>query len=159
MALAGAPFIAKCEQNVCRLFRLRNRRHTVVTRLLEAWEPDHVVESITGHLGRRMLEHYSHIRLSAKKAALDRLGQRRKATQRSTALSLVPTRLRIPLTFGLSCRSFSAENFPGVFAFRAEIRFCAESLYHEHCLFIAAPRARRRRFVHWIFGGTHGHSG
>jgi hypothetical protein len=37
-------------------------------RLLEAGEPDHVVESITGHLSRRMLEHYSHIRLNAKKA-------------------------------------------------------------------------------------------
>ena len=39
------------------------------------FEPDHVVESITGHLSRRMLEHYSHIRINAKKAALDRLGQ------------------------------------------------------------------------------------
>jgi hypothetical protein len=47
--------------------------------LLEAGEPDHVVESITGHLSRRMLEHYSHIRLAAKKAALDRLQEPRKA--------------------------------------------------------------------------------
>ena len=46
--------------------------------VLEAGEP---VESITGHLSRRMLEHYSHIRLSAKKAALDRLGGRRKCTK------------------------------------------------------------------------------
>jgi len=53
--------------------RFHDLRHTVVTRLLEAGEPDHVVESITGHLSRRMLEHYSHIRLSAKKRALDRL--------------------------------------------------------------------------------------
>jgi integrase len=59
--------------------RFHDLRHTVVTRLLEAGEPDHVVESITGHLSRRMLEHYSHIRLSAKKAALDRLNQPRKA--------------------------------------------------------------------------------
>ena len=59
--------------------RFHDLRHTVVTRLLEAGEPDHVVESITGHLSRRMLEHYSHIRLSAKKAALDRLGERRNA--------------------------------------------------------------------------------
>ena len=57
-------------------------RHTVVTRLLEAGEPDHVVESITGHLSRRMLEHYSHIRLSAKKAALDRLDRSGKAAKR-----------------------------------------------------------------------------
>ena len=59
--------------------RFHDLRHTVVTRLLEAGEPDHVVESITGHLSRRMLEHYSHIRLTAKKAALDRLNQPRKA--------------------------------------------------------------------------------
>ena len=32
--------------------------------------PDHVMESITGHLSRRMLEHYSHIRMDAKRAAL-----------------------------------------------------------------------------------------
>jgi integrase len=55
--------------------RFHDLRHTVVTRLLEAGEPDHVVESITGHLSRRMLEHYSHIRLNAKKAALDRLDE------------------------------------------------------------------------------------
>lgn len=39
--------------------RFHDLRHTVVTPLLEAGEPDHVVESITGHLSRRMLEHYS----------------------------------------------------------------------------------------------------
>jgi integrase len=39
--------------------RFHDLRHTLVTRLLEAGEPDHVVESITGHLSRRMLEHYS----------------------------------------------------------------------------------------------------
>ena len=66
--------------------RFHDLRHTVVTRLLEAGEPDHVVESITGHLSRRMLEHYSHIRLNAKKAALDRLDEsgklsRKKATK------------------------------------------------------------------------------
>ena len=59
--------------------RFHDLRHTVVTRLLEAGEPDHVVESITEHLSRRMLEHYSHIRLKAKKAALDRLDESAKA--------------------------------------------------------------------------------
>jgi integrase len=51
--------------------RFHHLRHTVVTRLLEAGEPDHVVESITGHLSRRSKD-YSHIRIKAKKAALDR---------------------------------------------------------------------------------------
>jgi hypothetical protein len=40
----------------------------ISSRLLEAGEPDHAVESITGYLSRRMLEHYPHIRLNAKKA-------------------------------------------------------------------------------------------
>jgi hypothetical protein len=43
-------------------------------------EPDLVAESITGRLSRRMLEQYSHSRVSAKKAALNRLNERRKAT-------------------------------------------------------------------------------
>jgi hypothetical protein len=47
-------------------------------RLLEAREPDHAVESITGHLSRRMLEPYSPIRLEAKKDALDRVDQSSK---------------------------------------------------------------------------------
>jgi hypothetical protein len=47
--------------------RFYDLRHTVVTRLLEAGEPDHVVESIAGPLSRRMLEHFSHIRLNGKK--------------------------------------------------------------------------------------------
>ena len=59
--------------------RFHDLRHTVITRLLEAGEPDHVVESITGHLSRRMLEHYAHIRLAAKKQALDRLAARGNA--------------------------------------------------------------------------------
>jgi intergrase/recombinase len=59
---------------------IRRLQSKVVTRLLEAGEPDHVVESITGHLSRRLLEHYSHLRLNAKKAALDRLDGSTKGT-------------------------------------------------------------------------------
>jgi hypothetical protein len=40
----------------------------ISSRLLEAGEPDHVVESITGYLSRRMLEH-------AKKAHSNRLNE------------------------------------------------------------------------------------
>lgn len=50
----------------------------VITELLEVGEPDRVVESITGDLSRRMLEHYSHIRIDAKKRALDRLAATRR---------------------------------------------------------------------------------
>ena len=34
-------------------FRFHDLRHTVVTDLLEAGEPDHVIEAVTGHLSRR----------------------------------------------------------------------------------------------------------
>ena len=39
--------------------------------------PDHVIVSITGHLSRRMLEHYSHVHLEAKRQALEALDARR----------------------------------------------------------------------------------
>ena len=39
---------------------------------------DHVLESISGHLSRRMLEHYSHIRIDAKRQALDALDNLRR---------------------------------------------------------------------------------
>ena len=38
---------------------------------------DHVLESITGHVSRRMLEHDSHIRIDAKRQALDALNVQR----------------------------------------------------------------------------------
>ena len=44
---------------------------------------DHVLESISGHLSRRMLEHYSHIRIDAKRQALDALDDA-AARQRTT---------------------------------------------------------------------------
>ena len=53
--------------------RFHDLRHTVITELAEMGVADHVLESITGHLSRRMLEHYSHIRIDAKRQALDAL--------------------------------------------------------------------------------------
>ena len=42
---------------------------------------DHVIESISGHLSRRMLEHYSHIRIDAKRQALDALDAARRGEE------------------------------------------------------------------------------
>ena len=53
--------------------RFHDLRHTIITELAEMGVPDHVMESISGHLSRRMLEHYSHVRLDAKRKALDEL--------------------------------------------------------------------------------------
>jgi Phage integrase family len=57
--------------------RFHDLRHTVITELAEMGVSDHVLESITGHLSRRMLEHYSHIRIDAKRQALDALDMQR----------------------------------------------------------------------------------
>ena len=58
--------------------RFHDLRHTVITELAEMGIADHVLESISGHLSRRMLEHYSHIRIDAKRQALDALDEQRK---------------------------------------------------------------------------------
>src|SRR5436190_21080793 len=57
--------------------RFHDLRHTVITELAEMGVADHMLESITGHLSRRMLEHYSHIRIEAKRQALDALDAQR----------------------------------------------------------------------------------
>ena len=57
--------------------RFHDLRHTVITELAEMGVADHVLESISGHLSRRMLEHYSHIRIDAKRQALDALDVQR----------------------------------------------------------------------------------
>ena len=46
--------------------RFHDLGHSVVTDLLEAGEPEHVVKAVTGQLSKKMLEHYSHQRLKAK---------------------------------------------------------------------------------------------
>jgi integrase len=58
--------------------RFHDLRHTVITELAELGVADHVLESISGHLSRRMLEHYSHIRIDAKRQALNALDDARR---------------------------------------------------------------------------------
>jgi integrase len=58
--------------------RFHDLRHTIITELAEAGVPDLTIEAIAGHCSRKMLEHYSHIRLAAKRQALDALDDRRE---------------------------------------------------------------------------------
>ncbi len=64
-------------------FRFHDLRHTVITELAELGVADHVLESISGHLSRRMLEHYSHIRIDAKRQALDALDEARRGAEQN----------------------------------------------------------------------------
>jgi integrase len=53
--------------------RFHDLRHHSITKLAEAGVPEQTLMSIAGHVSKSMLEHYSHIRLTAKRAAVDAL--------------------------------------------------------------------------------------
>ncbi len=58
-------------------------RHQAITRLLESGAPDETVRAIAGHGTEKAMKYYSHIRIGAKKAAVDRLmppGPHKKST-------------------------------------------------------------------------------
>jgi integrase len=58
--------------------RFHDLRHHCITRLAEAGVPEQTLMAIAGHVSREMLEHYSHVRMQAKReavAALDIVGQ------------------------------------------------------------------------------------
>ena len=51
--------------------RFHDLRVTCITKLAESQASDMTIMAIAGHVSRRMLEHYSRIRIDAKRAALD----------------------------------------------------------------------------------------
>ena len=55
--------------------RFHDLRHTCITKLAEGQASEQTIMSIAGHLSRKMLEHYSHIRMAAKPAALDAIAK------------------------------------------------------------------------------------
>ena len=64
--------------------RFHDLRHHVITKLVESGAPDGVIMSLVGHVDRRMLDRYSHIRLEAKRAALSALSQSAPSTDQSS---------------------------------------------------------------------------
>jgi integrase len=59
--------------------RLHDLRHTAITKLAEAGVPESTMLSLVGHMSRAMLERYSHIRMAAKREAVESLGTKREA--------------------------------------------------------------------------------
>jgi hypothetical protein len=53
--------------------------HTLVTQLSESGAGDEVIMSIAGHVSRAMLSRYSHVRMEAKRRALDKIAARQRA--------------------------------------------------------------------------------
>ena len=76
------PPTKKCRNEECKAdihditsplagLRFHDLRHTAITKLAESQASDQAVMAIAGHVSRAMLEHYSHIRMAAKRIALD----------------------------------------------------------------------------------------
>jgi integrase len=53
--------------------RFHDLRHHAITELAESQTSDRTIMSIAGHVSQRMLAHYSHVRIEAKRKALDAL--------------------------------------------------------------------------------------
>src|SRR6476469_8905332 len=60
-------------------FRFHDLRHCAITQLAENGASDSTIMAIAGHVSRRMLERYSHVRMEAKRNALEALAVSTKA--------------------------------------------------------------------------------
>jgi integrase len=56
-----------------------DNRHTLVTELAESGAGDEVIMSIAGHVSRAMISRYSHVRMEARRRALDEIAARQRA--------------------------------------------------------------------------------
>ena len=59
--------------------RWHDNRHTLITELAESGAGDETIMEIAGHVSRQMLSRYSHIRMQAKRDALEEIARRRAA--------------------------------------------------------------------------------
>jgi len=70
----------KVRKNAKVVGRWHDNRHTLVTELSESGAGDEVIMSIAGHVSRAMLSRYSHVRMEAKRRALDEIAARQRAS-------------------------------------------------------------------------------
>jgi len=60
--------------------RWHDNRHTLITELAESGAGDQTIMDIAGHVSKQMLKHYSHIRMEAKRNALETIVRKRTET-------------------------------------------------------------------------------
>jgi integrase len=58
-------------KKACVKGRWHDNRHTLITDLAESGAGDETIRDIAGHVSKQMLKHYSHIRMEAKRKALE----------------------------------------------------------------------------------------
>src|SRR5690606_19479298 len=61
--------------------RLHDSRHTLITELAESGAGDQTIMDIAGHVSRQILKHYSHIRMQAKREALEAVWKKQQEAQ------------------------------------------------------------------------------
>jgi integrase len=71
--LRGAIAAWKRAEAALRGLRFHDLRHQAITEMAETGASDATLMAIAGHMSRRMMEHYSHVRMAAKRTALDKL--------------------------------------------------------------------------------------
>ena len=54
-------------------FRFHDLRHQAITEMSEAGASDATIMAVAGHIDRAMMEHYSHVRMAAKRDVLSKL--------------------------------------------------------------------------------------
>jgi hypothetical protein len=59
--------------------RWHDNRHTLITELAESGAGDQTIMDIAGNVSKQMLKHYSHIRMEAKRSALESIVTARPA--------------------------------------------------------------------------------
>jgi integrase len=81
----------KCKADISKIksstagLRFHDLRHHAITELAESQTSDQTIMAIAGHVSPRMLAHYSHVRLEAKRTALDAISSARRPDQNRTA--------------------------------------------------------------------------
>ena len=75
--------------------RWHDNRHTLITDLAESGAGDETIRDIAGHVSKQMLKHYSHIRMEAKRTALESIvvkkADPKPAEEKAAAPTEVPT--------------------------------------------------------------------
>jgi integrase len=65
-------------------FRFHDLRHCAITQLAEGGTSDSTIMAIAGHVSRRMLERYSHVRMEAKRNAMEALAASTRSADYAT---------------------------------------------------------------------------
>jgi integrase len=83
---AAAPF---------RGLRFHDLRHCAITKLAESDASDATIMAVAGHLSREMMEHYSHIRMAAKRRAVEAIPSYIPSEETPSTLATLPTTKRL----------------------------------------------------------------